>query len=403
MNRTALMLLMLLATPAGARADTLLVGDFFPPGEDGLSVGLPYLVARSINSSGGCRALLFKVPPAALLKRLYDARGEPRPVEAARLCRMAGADRFILGRYDRKAPSEDAPERLSTVFYIGNASGGPHAVFRSAATGENAAVLLAARAAVKACPTTGGPSPLSPRGGSVAALSRALWLFRKGDLAGANVEARAMRGIFPKSADAHYLSGAIAAKRGKPYSALRFFTASQNLDDRFALPAYAEGKVWLSLKRSSLADKAFAHAARIHPLFFEAVLERGIIKASNEDYGGARPLLENARELRPGNIDARYWMARNLAGEGQHGKALRIINKLIAEEPRHGPSRLLRGRIYFENGTIGMAARELRAATSLMPGNGDAHELLGQCLSKQSDHEGAALEFKKALRLQVKK
>jgi len=412
MRRYAALYLCVLCLSGTAAADTILIGDFC--GVDGgrtpepcFSLGLPYLIARTINGSGGCEALVPTGTPSKTMSALYGAQGMPRASEARLLAAREGADRFLLASFAKRKDSAGRGETVSVTFYSGSASGDGIDVFKtSVAGGDESLPALAAHAAGKACRVEQDARPPRVSPGFLPPFSRALQLMRNGDLRGASQNAAKLSEDYPESADARYLNGLIALGAKKPYMALRLFNEARNLDPAFSMPAYQEGLLWLSLERTTLAERAFEQAARIQPAFFEAVFQSGKLKAMRGDCASALAELQRALRLRPKDSAARYWLANCLVNGGRGNEGRRILEGLISDSPGCGPAHLLLGKLYYETGDFHAAEVALRSAVGLCPDDAEAHRLLGESLSKQGGynrHAEAAGEFQKALLLKPKK
>lgn len=393
--------------PLTAVANTIIVADFHieqpgPVADPSLSLGLPYLIARMINSSGQWQALLPELDPSYSPGGLYNARGEPRLDRARLICEREGADRFLLARCRRQLKKGDSAETIIVNFYLVSLPGNKTDAFTLSCEGDAALPALARFAASKICPESSTSSLPSFPAACLPGFSHALYLFREDKLKEADEETAKLFEEYPQCADASYLSGLISARGNKPYRALRLFNTARNKDPRFALPAYAEAMVWLTLERPTLAEKSFAQAVRIQPCFFEAALELGITRAKRGAFKDAMETFRRALRLRPEHVNARYWSAYCLDKAGKESEALRTLDGIIGSSPRHGASRILRGELYYRGGDLKRATHELRVATTLLPDDERAHTLLGEVLSRLGEHAGAAREFKKALRLKGK-
>lgn len=386
-------------SPAWGR--TILIGDLYGGGaNDSLTVGLPYLIARELGGSEKCEALLPTSPIIAVSVVLYKNNGMPKINEAIRLCGEAGADRYLLGSYASKRGNPGLPASTIISFYLGSTRGGKPEVFKAQIDGDAGVPACAEHVASRICPGTGKRRLPAFTPQFLSSFSRTFRLLRDNDLSGASFEAGALAEKYPDSSDALYLEGLIALREGKQYEALGYFTKSRNMDPLFSFPAYEEGLIWLSLKRGTLAERAFADAARSHPGSFRAVSQLGILEATRGDYNSAQSHLDRADKLRPGTAEVRYWLAFCLAETGKASDGKRMLEKIITAHPGYGPARLLLGRLYFQSGEYPRAEAELRRAVKLCPGNADAHRLLGETLSRQGGyarHAEAVIELRRAL------
>lgn len=407
--RIALCITMLWACGA-ASAETVLVADFHAcdaagGGDDALSLGLPYLIARTLNGTPGCQAILPDLPPSRLIPRLYDSKGMPNFEEASRLLAGAGADRCLLGRAVCSSNAGDAGGASTVTFYLAGSGDTPPEAFGADVAGDGCLPALAAWAAGKVNPASSVIPALKMPPGLLPSFSHGLKLLREGDPAGAERTLLAAANKYPGSPDARCLLGLAAGSRGKPYAALRLFNESANLDPGFSLPAYREGKLWLSLDRATLAESAFDRAAGIQPSFFEALLESGTLKTGRGDFPGAEGALRRAIKMRPGNTDARYRLADCLAREGKEDQAQGILAALVAGNGEHGPARYLLGKLLFQAGDYHAAESEARTAVRLMPDDPEAHTLLADVLEREGGtnrYAEAAAELRKAIWLKDK-
>lgn len=387
-----------------AAADTVLVADFRAEGRENngvaISLGLPYMIARSLNGTPGIQAILPDPPAGRPIARLYNTDGMPDFEAAGRLLSGTGAQRCLLGRAARPPRAGGAS---TVVFYLLDSGGGRPEAFSAEISGDACLPALAAWAAARIAPRGARvPAPAIPHG-LLPSFSRGLGLLRAGDADGAELALLGAAREYPASADLRFLLGSAAARRGKPYDALRLFNEASNLDPSFSLPPYREGMVWLSLGRETLAEKAFDRAVGAQPSFFEALLESGAIKTASGSFQAAETALRRAIAMRPGHFEARYRLAKCLALEGKAGRAIGILRALAAEHGGHGPSRLLLGKLLFQASEYRAAEAEARVAVRLMPDDPEAHALLADALSRQGGLNRsmeAESELRKAIRLQ---
>jgi Flp pilus assembly protein TadD len=388
-----------------AAADTVVIGDFYAEKQERtthnlLSLALPYLIARVVNNSKDCQALFpVSVSPKSSTA-LYDSHGSPRITEARRLCTQVGADRYLLGKCRRKESEHKQDRTLVVTFHLGTGTSNEKEVFSAVVAGPLSLPELAYYAGRKICGTRrASKAPKFPPL-SLPAFSQVLRLMREGDMRRAEGLASKLCTSYPGFADAHYLGGLIAAREKKPYRALRLFNRARAIDSRFSLPAFAEGKVWLSLDRATLADTAFAQAVRIQPSFFEAWLQLGILKATHGNSRQAIAALTHALKLRPKNPAARYWFAYCLSETGEKNKAKALLLPLVSESPEFCAAHYLLGKLYFQDLDFQNALRELRLAVKFCPRDSDARKLLGETFSRLGRHAEAMRAFRKALELQ---
>lgn len=130
--------------------------------------------------------------------------------------------------------------------------------------------------------------------------------------------------IYPQWAAAHHNLGQTYARMGDYGKAIVEFHSAAELDSREVHP-------WLSLAKIYLIEKKY-----------------------DEGEASAR----RALEIDPVNSDARYYLSRNLLGQGQETpEALQLLRK---SREQYAVARLLLANVYLRHGAVNEAVAELR-------------------------------------------
>jgi tetratricopeptide (TPR) repeat protein len=142
----------------------------------------------------------------------------------------------------------------------------------------------------------------------------------------------------------------------------------------------------------------------ISPTFARAYLALG--KALLQDGKAPEALteLQEATRLEPQSGEAHYQLGLALARAGRRDEATAEVHKgreLSAADERNQNANLdiAEGRAALDKGELDQAATKFRHAVELAPESADARHYLGAVLEKQSDAEGAAAAYQKALEL----
>jgi len=81
-------------------------------------------------------------------------------------------------------------------------------------------------------------------------------------------------------------------------------------------------------------------------------------------------------------------------------RAVEMINKAVAAEPRNGAFVDSLGWVYFQKGNLDLAEKYLNDAAHLLPRDATVHEHLGDVLAKRGDYARALTAYRAALKLE---
>jgi tetratricopeptide (TPR) repeat protein len=160
------------------------------------------------------------------------------------------------------------------------------------------------------------------------------------------------------------------------------------------------GHYWLGWVLESEGYHAFAaeeyrRAHEANPRNFDARFRLAETLVNMSDYPPALPLLDACVTARPDDPAVRYARARCLQALGRNDEAESTLQKLVAQNPQHGPALLLLARLLLGREDAKDAVDFAQRAARLDPTNPVPAATLAEALrGVQSDKEAAAWEDK---------
>ena len=91
--------------------------------------------------------------------------------------------------------------------------------------------------------------------------------------------------------------------------------------------------------------------------------------------------------------------AWDLLAKGDRAGAVKVLERIVASNPRDGDARLMLGAIFTEDGRLPDALAQLEQAVRLKPQSADARQACGEALVKSGNPKAARAEFEKAVAL----
>lgn len=156
--------------------------------------------------------------------------------------------------------------------------------------------------------------------------------------------------IYPEWATAHYNMGQTHARMGNYDQAIAEFQSASQLDGR-------QVKSWLGISKVYFLQKK---------------------------YGEGETAARRALEIDPVNADARYFLARNLIGQGQEtSEALQLLRN---SEEQYAVARLVLANVYLRHGAVDEAVTQLRGY--LAQPKAEAKEKVQCMVRKLTEPEG---------------
>lgn len=117
------------------------------------------------------------------------------------------------------------------------------------------------------------------------------------------------------------------------------------------------------------------------------------------DHAAATAHYRRLFERDPQDVAALVGLARNLRISGQAREAIRTLKDTMAKQGEKGELLLELGKAQLAASLIGDARETLAAAQEKLRENWQTHAVLGIVLDRLDDHDAAAAEYRKALKL----
>jgi tetratricopeptide (TPR) repeat protein len=206
--------------------------------------------------------------------------------------------------------------------------------------------------------------------------------------------------------------GVLEARAGRDAEALEDFERAFKSDPTDADFCFNRGVALWNLGRYDAAEKSLEEATRLNDDDSEAHTLLAVVLGKQGDAAGERTQLEWLGQHQVGseaqlsqdvlpqprlkkNFDERAFRLLSLA---VHNALEERLASVPADE--HAAVHKSRGKNFLSEGRLPEAERELAEATSLAPGDSEAHLSLAQILEAEDKHQEAVGEFQAALKLQ---
>ncbi len=205
--------------------------------------------------------------------------------------------------------------------------------------------------------------------------------------------------------------GVMKARRGHYAEALSDFNRAYQGDPTDADFCFNLAACLWDLKRYEEAGKFVEQGLRLSDDDAEAHSLRAVVLAKLGNPAGQSRELQWLAEHEggptadlPEDFSPQARLKKNYDGRAFRLLSLAVRNSLeerLAGETaaNHGNVHLARGQKFLEEGRLAEAERELAEATSLLPGDTQAHLVLGQVYEAQGRHREAAAELETSLKL----
>ena len=210
--------------------------------------------------------------------------------------------------------------------------------------------------------------------------------------------------------------------------AARHLERALALDPRVPSLNATYGKLLRLMNRHDTANQAFLEELKINPDDYDANLYRGIFLFENEQkYEEALARFERALRTRPGDADARFQMGLVYSSSKRIKEAIQTVKSVVDENPNFLEGHVTLAGLYFRLGREEEAERHRVAAERLRTSRDGQHLIkMGQISQaselferqkqadpsdpepyfhqgmgrwQEQDWQGAATEFKEAVRL----
>ena len=203
-----------------------------------------------------------------------------------------------------------------------------------------------------------------------------------------------------KSAQRHYLRGALLKHRGDYAGALQAFAAAlaEDPDSAYICREAAD----LTLELGDM-DKALQFARRLvemDPKSAKSHVVMGRVLWARDDTTGSQAAFEEALKLEPRSAEAILSLGTLLA-ERAPDRARELLKQFIADSPEDAAdARYQLAKLEFEAGRTVSAIGHLKAGIAIEPESLPLHYALAQAFETQASTDAALAEFREILKLE---
>jgi len=135
------------------------------------------------------------------------------------------------------------------------------------------------------------------------------------------------------SAEARLLLGTTELQVHQPQAALADLQKAIELDPKLPSAHSLYGRALMEAANPDEAQKAFRAELSMNPNDFDSNLYLGVFLKGEQRYDEARPYLQHALEVRPGDPGARYQVAALHLAEGDFSQAQRELEAIVKASP----------------------------------------------------------------------
>jgi Tfp pilus assembly protein PilF len=149
---------------------------------------------------------------------------------------------------------------------------------------------------------------------------------------------------------------------------------------------------------AGLAIEQYYSVVERVPHHYPALVKMAGLRLSGGDAAGARLCLEAALPLDPDSPSIHYELAKAIAAQGDHDKALAEFERGMHKHPRRAEGLALLGNFLFSLGKTAEARERLDEALRIDPNDATAHIILGHLHVSRGEEREAIEHYEAAVR-----
>ena len=157
--------------------------------------------------------------------------------------------------------------------------------------------------------------------------------------------------------------------------------------------AYLAARIELDLGRLAQAETDMRAYLQAHPEDATAHFGMGRILQQGQHGSGAKGEFEKSIDLQPVQTESYYQLAQIALGSGDLAEVLRLDQKVLARDPKHGGALTSLGAAYFKMKQYSQAEYYLKSAVDAAPGYQLGHYYYGLDLSRLGKKQEADREL----------
>jgi tetratricopeptide (TPR) repeat protein len=204
-------------------------------------------------------------------------------------------------------------------------------------------------------------------------------------------------GLKPENARAHLYCGRALAAVGQADAAEKQFLTTARLEPTLAIVHFDLGQLKLAQKKFEEARAAFGKASSLDQQLAQAELGEALALEGLARSADATSHFERYLELKPGDLETRFHLARIDLQAGKNQQALDNLQFVYQKKPDIAGLTAALGDVYALLKKFPESEKYYRQALVAMPGEPDLHRALGQTLLDQQKFGEAETEFHAAL------
>ncbi|HVN44301.1 MAG TPA: tetratricopeptide repeat protein [Steroidobacteraceae bacterium] len=183
----------------------------------------------------------------------------------------------------------------------------------------------------------------------------------------AAIEFRNALQIRPKSAEALYLNGQVAERRGNVRGAVGLYESAIEVNPDFPAPVASLGRIYAFAGLPEKALTLIAPALAKHPDDVELLTVRAAAHLQSKDAAAARADALRAVQLAPANKDAVALLAALYRQDGDLERAITMVREAVGREPSSVDLRGVLANLYLDSQQPAQAEEQLRQIVNLRP------------------------------------
>ncbi len=233
---------------------------------------------------------------------------------------------------------------------------------------------------------------------------------KSNDLDAAQMKVTAITAKDPEIVDAYLLLGMIASKQEKYPEAIRAFQQTLSLRADNIIAIYNLAQVYRKSGDIDRAIDGFKEVLRRDPHYVNAMVNLGQIYSERNQLDIARPYYENAMERyrqmlnSSSTVEAIVSIHDSLSGlyfgQGKIDEAEKEIREILRLNPKHPEAHYNLAQVYEKRGELRMAAEEYQKEIEANPSNFKAYNDLALLLRGTGNFRDAVSLLREAVRLQ---
>ncbi|HUI61352.1 MAG TPA: tetratricopeptide repeat protein [Steroidobacteraceae bacterium] len=230
-------------------------------------------------------------------------------------------------------------------------------------------------------------------------LERGKQFLADGNLDKAGIELRSALQIRPNSAEAQYLAGKLAERRGDLRGAARGYKAATTLQSDYPAAAAGLGRVYVLAHVPKLAVTLVEPLIAKHPDDADLLTTRAAARYQLDDKTGALTDTERALKIDPADENATAILAAMLSESKDYPRAIEVVRAALQRAPTSTDLHQILANLYASAGQPDKAAAELHKLLDSDPHSLQRRQLLAQFYVAQRQPDAAEQVLEEGVRV----